>query len=210
MAVITEQEKRLNDIAAVLRREAGKRKSIAIVDIDGTLLFGDKCIEAATKEALGKPITESELRKLPKEVKKPIQDLAATKYAHLAVPNQKLIDLLNSQREDHVIVVLTGRPTSIINYITEALDKVGLKYDQIVANPDTYKMHDEEFKLGAIEKLSPGFNEIQLYEDKPDNLQYFMRKLANSVPKPKFYLISGPDSMTELAAQHDPVELRHE
>ncbi len=63
---------------------------IALVGLDGTLLFTDSAESLAAKEVTGKMLRQSSLRTLDKETKHRVYSLVQSKYAEAAIPSEKL------------------------------------------------------------------------------------------------------------------------
>lgn len=63
---------------------------IALVGLDGTLLFTDSAESLAAKEVAGKMLRQSALRKPGKETKHRVYSLAQSRYVETAIPSEML------------------------------------------------------------------------------------------------------------------------
>jgi FMN phosphatase YigB (HAD superfamily) len=147
-----------------------KAKKVAIVDVDGTLVFNDEARARANLEVVGiKQIPEHQYKKLSRAEKDKLYNLTACKYKEYLRPNQELVDRLNNQN-DKYIIVLTGRHSNVEVDTIETLEKIGLRYDKLYTNPDPKATHTE-FKSAKLNELINGFESIEIYEDDEGNIR---------------------------------------
>ena len=181
----------------------GTRRELAIVDIDGTLVFITEAKRRADTEVFGKPLTRPEFELQPRELKGRSYDLVASKYRNLLSPNRPLVEMLNKKRkEGTVIAVLTGRWRNLEAQTIETLESIGLEYDWLFTNPDG-KSKDEEFKLGLLPVLAQGFDSVDVYEDKEDNIVAFKRK---SDTRFNFHIVR-PEGMLRVCGGYIPMRV---
>jgi len=164
----------------------GSANKLAVIDLDGTIFFTDKCTMEACNKILGKKLTREEVRKCPREIKSLIYDLACTDFAGYAETNQTMIKKINSMKNaGYKIVILTGRNTRVEPNTIALLKKNAVYFDEIYHNPDN-SIHDEEFKAEKLSEISDNYESVEVYEDKADNIEYIRGKL----PLDKFIFYS--------------------
>ncbi|MCW6160440.1 MAG: HAD family hydrolase [Candidatus Micrarchaeales archaeon] len=181
----------------------GTKTNLAIVDVDGTLVFVTEAKRRADTEVFGRSLTRPEFEIQPKELKRRSYDLVATKYKDLLVPNKLLVEMLNRKREQGVVVaVLTGRWKHMEEQTRETLQKIGLEFDWLFTNPDG-NVKDEEFKMGLLPQLAVGFESIDVYEDKEDNIHFFKRKTDTRF---SFHIVR-PEGMLRICSGYIPLRV---
>ena len=181
----------------------GVKTRLAIVDVDGTLVFITEAKRRADTEVFGRPLTRPEFEVQPKELKGRSYDLVATKYKDLIVPNKSLVEMLNRKRGEGVVVaVLTGRLKSIEEQTMETLQGIGLEFDWLFTNPDG-NVRDEEFKMSLLPQLAAGFESIDVYEDKEDNIHFFKRKTDTRF---SFHIVR-PEGMLRICSGYIPLRM---
>lgn len=171
---------------------------IIVVDFDDTLFFTNECSRAACMEVLGKPLPKALVRKLkPRSLKHKVYDLAVSKYGHLARPNTKLIRILSkSDRAD--VVVLTARLARARRHTMMLLNKHGVRYSRVIFRPNRLvDSKDEEWKLGKLNGFARKYKEIDVYEDKIDNINCFKRGLKHG-GKSRFVLVEADGRHREV------------
>jgi FMN phosphatase YigB (HAD superfamily) len=172
------RERQLGSIVDALRscNTAGKKK-IAVVDVDGTLVLTEDAQNAADIEVFGRALEHGEFRRLPRLERGKVHDLVATKYRRLLRPNTLLVDRLNNSKEDTIVAVLTGRWKNVEEDTRKTLDEIKLQYDALITNPNGKETSDEVFKLWVLSEIAKMFELIEVYEDKEENIAYFMKNL---------------------------------
>jgi len=165
---------------------------ILLVDYDNTLFDTNECVKASAKELWGLDVDGEEVRKIKKEGKSAIYSLAYTKYSHLAKPNYTMINYVKDKvSEGNIVFVLTARHCSVRPYVDFSLLSHGIIVSGIICrNNEEMKMRDEEWKAKIIELFE---GEIEVYDDKEENLSYFYNFYKNSI---KYFLVRG-DKITE-------------
>ena len=162
---------------------------LAVIDLDQTIFFTDNCILKACNMVLGEKLTREEIRKCPREIKSLIYDLACTEFINYAKANRTTIKRINSlKKAGYKIVILTGRNKRVEPDTVAILKKNAVYFDVIYHNPDN-SIHDEEFKTKKLSELSLGYDIIEVYEDKIDNIKYIRDKLRPN--NFKFYHVRG-------------------
>ena len=181
----------------------GAKTRLAIVDVDGTLVFVTEAKRRADIEVFGRPLTRPEFEVQPGALKGRSYDLVATKYKDLLVPNKSLVEMLNRKgRDGTVVAVLTGRWKRMEEQTKETLQEIGLEFDWLFTNPDG-NVKDEEFKMRLLPQLATGFESIDVYEDKEDNIHFFKRKVDTRF---SFYIVR-PEGMLRICGGYVPLRM---
>jgi len=161
---------------------------LLIVDFDGTIFSTDECSILAAKEILNKKLTMEGIRKLPKPLKSKIYGLAFSKYNHKSIPNKKMIRILSKNRNSRIII-LTARKNDHVKYQKTVLAKNNVPdHKRISSTPSEFEMHDEEWKARKIKKLIANYRDIELYEDKKENIVHIMSNVRSI--KLKSFIVS--------------------
>ena len=161
----------LNAMPRTVPQRNGK---LVIADFDNTLFFTDKCNALASKELFGKAMSLKEIRALPRADKSRVYALSFSKYAHLCIPNAKLIRALRAENTARIII-LTAKSRESEPTVLRLLRKYNVRYDRLILRPKReLSKSDEGWKLEKIRSLSKGFETVELYEDKKDNIAYIL------------------------------------
>ncbi|BCU70862.1 hypothetical protein [Stygiolobus caldivivus] len=146
---------------------------VLLVDFDNTLFNTDPCVEQASLELWGERLSGEEIRKSKRNGKSAVYSLAYTKYHYLAKPNLPLIEYLKERiKQGDKVFVLTARHCSVRNYVDMSLLSHGLIVNGVICRTDDeMKMRDEEWKAQMISVFK---GEIEVYDDKEENLKYFL------------------------------------
>ncbi|EZQ11542.1 hypothetical protein CM19_00810 [Candidatus Acidianus copahuensis] len=100
---------------------------ILLVDYDNTLFDTNRCVEASAKELWKIDVKGEDVRKINREGKSAVYSLAYTKYSHLAIPNQHMINFVKERiKEGDIVFVLTARHCSVRPYVDFSLLSHGL------------------------------------------------------------------------------------
>lgn len=161
---------------------------VALVDLDGTLLFTENSEGLAAKEVTGKRLRRSSIRKLDRETKHKVYSLAQSKYADAATPNEKLKRRLSRIGKANIII-LTARHSDTRRHTVIALKKHGIMYGKLLCRSGKAKeLDDEEWKLRMLRKYAKAYSKVELYDDKPDNLAYMRDRIG--MPNVSFIKVS--------------------
>jgi phosphoglycolate phosphatase-like HAD superfamily hydrolase len=173
-----------------------KKNRLAVFDFDGTLFFNDAALIKTGIRVTGKLMTREQIRGLPEDVKSVIYN-AAAHYIDEYVPNPILIGRLGARRtEGYRIVILTARQKSSEADTLELLRREDIPYDEIRCDQALAKIPDEEFKLGEIKSMIQGYAEVEIYEDKADNISYLMDNLGTNGFS--YYLVTNGGAMLKV------------
>jgi hypothetical protein len=134
--------------------------------LDSRIYFeknGSKLIEGLTKE-----FTADEIEKIiQKGLNKNIFDNAPITRTLAAYKEQ-------SNRQDTLSILLTGRHTGVGNLVTDILNSKGLKFDDYIYK--TGNLDTADFKIDVLTKLvsnNPDLKEMEIWEDREDHLPIF-------------------------------------
>ncbi|BFI76683.1 hypothetical protein [Sulfurisphaera ohwakuensis] len=157
---------------------------ILLVDYDNTLFNTNECVKASAKELWGIEADSEEIRKIKREGKSAVYSLAYTKYSHLAKPNLKMINYIKDRiKEGDLVFVLTARHCSVRPYADFSLLSHGVIVSGIICrNDEEMRLKDEEWKAKIISLFK---GEIEVYDDKEENLIYFSKLFKNI----KYFLV---------------------
>jgi len=157
---------------------------ILLVDYDNTLFNTNECVKASAKELWGIEADSEEIRKIKREGKSAVYSLAYTKYSHLAKPNLKMINYIKDRiKEGDLVFVLTARHCSARPYADFSLLSHGVIVSGIICrNDEEMRLKDEEWKAKIISLFK---GEIEVYDDKEENLIYFSKLFKNI----KYFLV---------------------
>jgi hypothetical protein len=169
----------------------GKVRSLLMVDLDDTLFFTEESIKKAAKEVLGREKDHRAVRKMAREIKAQIYDLAHSKYINYSRVNPTLAQLLGRSRDTRN-VVFTARPTSLHKHTLSLIDTYGLNVHEVISRPDKHLgMKDEEWKLKKLKemKVLDKYDKIALFDDKIENIRHFREGLKSA--KVDYYLVAN-------------------
>jgi hypothetical protein len=124
-----------------------------------------------------------------------VYDLAFSKYSSYSKPNEILLDILKREPEDVKIVILSARGEGGYDDVVALLDKYTVRYEEILLRKDL-STNDEDWKAQKVVELANGYNEIELYEDKHDNILRMETELRVLGGRINFYLVS--DDMIQM------------
>jgi hypothetical protein len=160
---------------------------LIVLDFDETLFFTSGSLKRATMEIMGRSdLSKYQIRKLPREVKGPIYELAYSKYKQHSRPNEQLISHLNNSRKGYRIMVLSARGRNLRGHTLSLIKKHAIRIDGSSFRKDVAS-EDEEWKLQMLKRLAGRYALIELYEDKKDNIDYIKRHLNSK--RIRFYLV---------------------
>lgn len=160
----------------------------AVVDFDNTLFFTDECTIMASKYLYGRRMPIEEIRSLSKPEKYRIYRLGFEKYHKKSRPNTLMIRKL--KKSDAELILLTARTKEDSKTIMSLIASSGLEFDRLIFRPKKYlSVHDEEWKLGELNKISKKYDEIEFYEDKIENILHAKNDLLGQ--KMKCFKVSG-------------------
>jgi hypothetical protein len=163
-------------------------RRVALVDLDGTLLFTEDAEGLAAQEVTGRRLRRSSIRKLDRQTKHMIYSLAQSKYADKATPNEKLKKRL-SRIDAANIVILTARHSDTRRHTVMALKKHGIVYGKLLCRSGKAKeLDDEEWKLRVLKRYARAYGRVELYDDKADNLKYMRDRIG--MPNVSFIKVS--------------------
>lgn len=170
---------------------------ILLVDYDNTLFNTNECVKASAKELWGIDINGEDIRKIKREGKSAVYSLAYTKYSHLAKPKVKVIEYVKKRiAEGDIVFVLTARHCSVRPYADFSLLSHGIIVSGIICrNDEEMRMRDEEWKAKIISLFD---GEIEVYDDKEENLKYFSRFFKNV----KYYLVKGEEIIPYVITEY--------
>lgn len=171
-----------------------KRQSLLVVDFDNTLFFTDECVRRSAKDVMDKYISMAKVRKLDKATKRKILYRAFSVYWQYATPNESLLKLLKSRQARSKIIILTARHESYRKWTEMLLERDGVFYNKLILRPRSQQnRHDQEWKLMELKKIakSKPNAEIQLFEDKDDNIEYIGSGMAGTNFVPYFVSKNG-------------------
>lgn len=160
-------------------RNAKRKTKLLLLDLDDTIMFNNSALSTAAKELTGRFLPRSEVRKLRSKIKRPIYDLAATKYTYLMTPNDPMLKIIKSNIGQNRVVILTARADSVRQNTLDLLSRHNVSFDELIMREEEFLEEDDEvWKADKIEKIleTEHHPEVELYEDKIDNIEYFMRQ----------------------------------
>lgn len=158
-----------------------REQKLAVVDFDGTLFNSDECIRLAGIKLLGKPVPDEEYDGYPRALQRKIVEVAFTEFRDAATPNAAVIaDVRARKLEGYRVVILTGRPQSVENATIVLLRKHEVPYDEVHHNPFT-KIHTTAFKLLRLFEITPGYDNVVIYEDKRSNVDNFLELFPEQI-----------------------------
>lgn len=161
---------------------------VALVDLDGTLLFTENSEGLAAKEVTGRRLRRSSIRKLDRGTKHKVYSLAQTKYAGAATPNERLKRRLSRIGESNVII-LTARHSDTRRHTVMALKRHGIMYAKLLCRGGKAReLDDEEWKLRVLKRYAKVYKKVELYDDKLDNLAYMRDRIG--MPNVSFIKVS--------------------
>lgn len=157
-----------------------RNKTLMLLDFDDTIMFNNTALPTAAKEVTGKEFKRGEIRKLDDKLKDPIYHLAATKYKHLMRPNESMIRLIDANIMDKDVIILTARLADVREDTLELLRTNSVQFDDIVMRDRELRLMDDEvWKTDQIREIIYPYSNVEIYEDKPDNIEYFKNVLGN-------------------------------
>lgn len=169
-------------------------KNAIIVDFDGTLFITEHLVLKKAKEKYGRELSIETIRALPRDEKVEVYLGAFSQYGMQSKPNLPMIKEVKKQQQIPRIysVLLTAKTPDSKVIVDSLLQKENINFDKKIFRPSSMlTMHDEEWKLGELRKLIKGMEEIRIYEDKMENIKYFMDNLDNGKSKLLYYHIDG-------------------
>ncbi len=171
------------------------KKKLAVFDFDGTLVFTDPALIKHALKLTGKMMSKKEIRALPHEIKTPIYE-AANLDVDMFAPNKWLIDKLNKMHDEgYKIVILTARHETSKAGTTESLRREKVNYDELYHDPALVRMPDEEFKAIKLAEITKDYDDVEIYEDKQENVDFLKEKLGSR----KFsYFLVEKDKFTKI------------
>ncbi|MCL4363057.1 hypothetical protein M1439_01250 [Candidatus Marsarchaeota archaeon] len=165
-------------------------ETVALVDLDGTLLFTEKSEGLAAKEITGHKLKRNAIRKLDKQIKHAIYTLAQSKYAGAAILNEAMKKRLAHMDSSH-IVILTARHSDMRRHTIAVLKKHGIRYGTLICRSGKARnLADEEWKLGVLNRYAKMYGYVEFYDDKSDNLAY----IYEHIDKPNILLMKVSNS----------------
>jgi len=177
------------------------KEKIVISDLDGTIIDDNLAIKEASRKIVGKELNRQEVRKLPKDLKAKIYDLAQSSV-DLFKPKNKVVELIKKLKEQgFYVVVLTARFEEKRKETEELLKKLGVPYDEVVLrDKEAQKKDDEVWKKEIIKELIA--KEMVFLEDKPENLSLMIEavknlKKGNNI-KDEYYLVVEKDLFKKI------------
>lgn len=163
-------------------------RKLIVLDFDNTLFFADAANRKAAKELFKKELTRGQIRKLPNAQKGDILALANSKYAHMLKPNSPLIRKIRRLALSHKVIILSARKIRKGDQTASLLERAGVKYDERHHRRNIL-IPDEEWKLRKIKALAKGYGQIEIYDDKRENLKYISKYIEKGGAH--FYHVEG-------------------
>jgi hypothetical protein len=178
---------------------------IAIVDLDGTLVFEDNAIKNASKIVLGKEISRNELRKMPREIKSKIYSIAQKNWQDY-IKKERVINKVNElKNKGFIIVILTARKEDVKEETKKLLREIGVNYDELIMrSEEEMKLDDEVWKQQILNNLiNNHIRKIVFFEDKPENIEFFIKKVNQLKEKfidlkDEYFLVVGNDLFKKI------------
>lgn len=165
-----------------------KKGKLVVLDFDDTLFFTQGSVTKATKELLNRTdLSKAQVRKLPKKTKSAVYELAYSKYKHHSKPNMKLVKFLEKSRKDWKIIVLTARGRTLHADTLSLIKKHKIRISGFYSRADIAGA-DEVWKLGRVKAYAKRYTEVELYEDKRENIEYIKQRIGSY--NIKFYLVT--------------------
>ncbi|MGD0729224.1 MAG: hypothetical protein ABR981_04065 [Candidatus Micrarchaeaceae archaeon] len=156
-----------------------QQTKLLLLDLDDTVMFNNSALSTAAQELTGKFMPRSEVSKLARKIKRPIYYLAATKYTYLMTPNEAMLRTINAGINQKDVIILTARADSVLQNTLEMLGRHNIPYDQLIMREEKFLgVEDEIWKAEKIKEIleTGNYSQIELYEDKIDNIEYFMKQ----------------------------------
>lgn len=163
-------------------------RKLIVLDFDNTLFFADAADGIASKELFKKKLTRAQIRKLPNVQKGNILALANSKYAHMLKPNNALIRKIRRLGRSRKVIILSARKIRKGDQTASLLERAGMKYDERYHRRNIL-IPDEEWKLRKIKVLAKGYGQMDIYDDKKENLRYLSKHLDPG--RAHFYHVEG-------------------
>ncbi|MGD0729227.1 MAG: hypothetical protein ABR981_04080 [Candidatus Micrarchaeaceae archaeon] len=160
------------------------KKTLLVMDLIGTILFTDDATRMAAQKVVGREMLRKDVRNLPKVTKGQIYDLVATEFAIYVQPNEATIRVMRDNTAKMQIIILTADLDipEVRKGLTRILKKYLVPYDQLIMRkPERRNTPDEKWKVAQIKALIKKYSQISIYEDKIDNIAYFMSRLGPNV-----------------------------
>ncbi|MEO2154792.1 MAG: DUF2608 domain-containing protein [Nanoarchaeota archaeon] len=178
---------------------------IAIVDLDGTLVFEDNAIKNASKIVFGKEISRNELRKMSREVKSKIYSIAQKNWQNY-IKKEKVVNKVNElKNKGFIVIILTARKEDVKEETKKLLRSIGVNYDKLIMrSEEEMKLDDEVWKQQILDNLiNNNTKEIVFFEDKPENIEFFIKKVNQLKEKftdlkDKYFLVVGIDLFKKI------------
>jgi len=163
-------------------------KKVAVFDYDDTIFFTDVALKLASKEAVNKELTRSQIKKLSPDIITKIFTLAGKKYYPAYRLNKLVLDKCKRYRsKGYDIIVLTTRWSTLRRYTLKTLVNNNIPFQSLVLDKNG-STDGAKFKIDYLKSLLSRYNEIIFF----DNSIKFIRKV-NALPSLKrvsLYLVN--------------------
>jgi len=158
---------------------------LIVSDFDGTLFFVDESLKKASLELVGKEMPYVEARKLEKNLRNDVYNLAYSKYKNHLIPNNELIDFFRKEKERGAeIFILTARNPVLKEDTNHLLLEHNIPFDELILREDG-SIPDEIWKANYLKDLKRS-SRIMLFEDKEENIKH----VKSVAPVVECYLVN--------------------
>jgi len=183
------------------------KKLYAIVsDFDNTLFLTNEAISntinyikenfRSSKQKINEVISELKYiitngatpKNLDQKFRGEIYKLAYDIYSKSLLPNEPVMAYILSKIENIDLIVLSYRTEFLRKETESLLNAYGLRYKQLILLPDQ-SLIEKEWKLNELIKIARNYNHVNLFEDREENIRYFMHE--SNYKNIKYYLVKN-------------------
>jgi Predicted phosphatases len=111
------------------------KRTVVVFDIDGVLVDCSERLEKSLEEV---GATKDDLEHSPEARRRFWRVFLSEKYMHLDRPVDAAVELLRERRKSYGVVIVTGRPKTLLKPTIKQLEDFGIPFDAVVFRAQGY------------------------------------------------------------------------